>query len=141
MKYYSQHKRILLIDHQSYWREFSRQALQSVGLYVHTLSTYNQRPLQKWLKDEKPDLIVLGCARIGDEERRLIQLLLDHRQHLLVLSASLSLRIIRALFLMGVDDIVDKTYDADYLVQLVDEVLARAVPRNSYQAVERASAE
>jgi DNA-binding NtrC family response regulator len=141
MNSYSQHKRILLIDHQSYWREFSRQALQSAGLYVHSFSTYNQKPLQKWIKGEKPDLIILGCVRIGDEERRLIRLVLDHRQHLLVLSASLPLRIMRALFLMGVDDIVDKTYDAKYLVQIVDEVLASAVPCNGYQAVERASAE
>ncbi|MFL5666795.1 MAG: hypothetical protein ACJ8BW_36420 [Ktedonobacteraceae bacterium] len=141
MNFSSQGKRILLIDHQSYWRELSRKALQSVGFYVHTLATYNQRPLQEWIKDEKLDLIVLGCARIGDEERRLIELVLDHKQHLLVLPASLPWRIMRALFLLGVDDIVDKTYNPEDLVQLVDEVLASTAPRNGYQAVERASAE
>src|SRR5215467_4701431 len=110
MKYRSKRKHILLIDHQSYWRELSTQALRNVGFYVCTLATYSQAPLQDFLKSENPDLVVLGCTRIGDEEQRLIEQVLDRKQHLLVLCASLSLQIMRSLFLLGVDDIVDKPY-------------------------------
>jgi len=134
-------KDILLIDHQPYWREFSSQALQAVGFCVHTLGSYKQKPLRKSLKKSKPRLIVLGCSQIGDEEQRLIRMILDRKQHLLVLSTFLSLRIMRALFLQGVDDIIDKPYNAEHLVQLVNEVLANTAPRNSYQAVERADKE
>ncbi len=84
------------------------------------------------------DLVVLGCTHIGEEEQRLIQLVLDRKQHLMVLSTSLSLKIMRSLFLLGVDDIIDKPYNPDSLVRLVNDVLASAEPRNSYQAVERA---
>ena len=140
MKNYGSKRRcILLIDHQSYWRELSTQALQAVGFCVRTLATYNQVPLQAYLKGENPDLVVLGCTRIGNEEQRLIEQVLDRKQHLLVLSASLTLQIMRSLFLLGVDDIVDKPYDPQYLVKIVNRVLASIAPRNSYQAVERAS--
>ncbi|HKF38424.1 MAG TPA: response regulator [Ktedonobacteraceae bacterium] len=135
----SKRRCILLIDHQSYWRELSRQALQSDGFCVRTLATYNQVALQACLKGKSPDLIVLGCTRVGDEEQRLIEQVLDRQQHLLVLSASLTLQIMRSLFLLGVDDIEDKPYDAKHLVKIVDQVLASIAPRNSYQAVERAS--
>src|SRR2546422_104330 len=110
MKYCSKRKRILLIDHQAYWRELFTQALQDAGFNVSTLATYNQVPLQDYLEDENPDLVVLGCTRIRDEELRLIEHVLDRKRHLLVLCASLSWQIMRSLFRLGVTDIVDKPY-------------------------------
>jgi DNA-binding NtrC family response regulator len=139
MKYCSKRKSILLIDHQAYWRELFTQALQDAGFNVSTLATYNQVPLQDYLEDENPDLVVLGCTRIRDEELRLIELILNRKRHLLVLCASLSWQIMRSLFRLGVTDIVDKPDDHDRLVKTVNKALVSITPRNGYQAVERAS--
>lgn len=131
-------KRILLIDHQSYWRELSSRALRDVGFFVSTLATYNQALLEDYLKEENPDLVVFGCTCIRDEEQRLIEQVLKHKQHLLVLCTTLSWHIIRSLFRQGVADIVDKPYDPDSLIKIVNQALASTIPRNGYQAVERA---
>ena len=130
-------KRILLIDHQYYWREISAHALKSVGFIVCTLDTYNYLLPQDCLKGEDPDLVVLGCVRIGGEEQRLIAQILARKHHLLVLCDSLSWQVMRSLFLQGVDDIEDKPYDPAYMVYIVNQALESTVSRNSYQAVER----
>jgi DNA-binding NtrC family response regulator len=137
MKLYPNGKRILLIDHQLYWREVSAHALRSNGFVVCILDTYNYLPPQDCLKGEDPDLVVLGCVRIRPEEQQLIDDVLAHKHHLLVLCDSLPLQVMRSLFLQGVDDIVDKPYDPAYLVNFVNQALESTVSRNSYQAVER----
>jgi DNA-binding NtrC family response regulator len=138
MTYYPERKYILLIDHQAYWREFSKQALYNAGFCVRTLATYNRVPLLACLKGGNPDLVVLGCTRIGDEEQYLIAQILERKQHLLVVCASLSWQIMRSLFRLGVTDIVDKPYDPGCLVEIVNQALVSTTPRNGYQAVERA---
>ena len=137
MKPYFNNKRILLIDYQQYWREISTRALRSRGFLVCPLDTYNYVLPHNCFHGENPDLVVLGCTQIGDEEEHLITQILAHKHHLLVLCAFLSSKVTRALFLRGVDDIVDKPYDPEYLITIVNEVLASLIPRNSYQAVER----
>ena len=74
-------KRILLIDHQYYRREISAHALKSVGFIVCTLDTYNYLLPQDCLKGEDPDLVVLGCVRIGGQEQRLIAQILARSFH------------------------------------------------------------
>src|SRR2546428_10040378 len=111
MKPYFNSKRILLIDHQLDWREASAHALKSVGFIVCTLDTYNYQASQDCLKGEEPDLVVLGCVCVGPEEQRLITQILACKHHLLVLCVSLPWRVMRSLFLQGVDDVVDKPYD------------------------------
>jgi DNA-binding NtrC family response regulator len=137
MKPYYNSKRILLIDHQLYWREISAQALRSAGFIVCTLDTYNYSPPHDCLKGEDPDLVVFGCVHIGSEEQRLIAQILSHKHHLLVLSVSLPWQVMRSLFLQGVDDIVDKPYNPAYLINIVNQTLESTLSRNSYQAVER----
>ena len=132
--YYS--KRILLIDRQLYWREISAHALKSVGFIVCTLDTYNYLLPQDCLKGEDPDLVVLGCVRIGGEEQRLIAQILARKHHLLVLCASLPWQVMRSLFLQGVDDIVDKPHDPADVVNFVNQALESTVTDNSYQALE-----
>ena len=137
MKPYFNSKRILLIDHQLDWREASAHALRSVGFIVYTLDTYNYQASQDCLKGEEPDLVVLGCVCVGPEEQRLITQILACKHHLLVLCVSLPWRVMRSLFLQGVDDIVDKPYNPAYLVDIVNQTLESTLSRNSYQAVER----
>jgi len=137
MKSDSCKKRILLIDHQPYWREISTNALKKDGFTVGTLDTYHYLPSQECVEGENPDLIVLGCARIEIEEQQLIDDVLAHKHHLLVLCTSLSWQTMRKLFLKGVDDIVDKPYNPAKLVKIVKEVLVSIPCCNEHQAVER----
>lgn len=137
MKPYFKGKRILLIDHQLDWREAAAHALRSVDFIVCTLDTYNYLLPQDCLKGEEPDLVVLGCICVGPEEQRLITQILACKHHLLVLCVSLPWKVMRSLFLQGVDDIVDKPYDPTSLVNFVNEALESTASRNSYQVVER----
>lgn len=118
-------KRILLIDHQSYWRKISVDALKKFGFTVDAYETYNYLPSQKRVEDKHHDLIVLGCAHIGKEEQQFIDNVLACKHHLLVLCTSLSWQTMRMLFLQGVDDIQDKPYNPANLVKIVNQVLAR----------------
>ena len=138
MKPYYNGKRILLIDHQLYWRQLSAQALTSAGFIVCTLDTYNYSPPHDCLKGEDPNLVVLGCVHVGSEEQRLIAQILSHKHHLLVLCVSLPWQVMRSLFLQGVDDIVDKPHDPADVVNFVNQTLESTVTDNSYQALESA---
>ena len=129
-------KRILLIDQQSYWREISTKALTERGFNVSTLDTYDYAPFWKGMEGDKPDLVVLGCARIRPQEEQVITNVLTDKRRLLVLCTSLSWRMMRHLFLQGVDDIVDKPYNPRQLVQIVSDAFENA-PHNRRQGVER----
>jgi len=122
-------KHILLIDRQSYWRDISTDALQKVGFAVGTLDTYEYTLAE----EEKPDLVLLGCARVGHEEQLLIDEMLARKQHLLVCCTSFSGGTMRELFLQGVDDIVDKPYNPISLVKIVWQAIKRTPPREGVQ--------
>jgi len=137
MKSGPKRKCILLIDQQPYWRQFSTSTLKSVGFLVCTLDTYNYVLPQDCLHGQSPDMVVLGCAQVGPNERKLISQILDHKHHLLVLSAYLPLQVMHSLFLQGIVDIAEKPDDPISLVNMVNQALSSTAPRNSYQAVER----
>ena len=134
MKINTHNKHILLIDHQPYWREISTNALREAGFTVDMLETYHDLPSQKCVEEKKPELVLLGCNRIGTEEQRLIDEVLNQKQHLLVLCTSLSWQTMRTLFLKGVDDILDKPYNPAKLVNIVRETLENIF---GYQTLER----
>lgn len=137
MKSSEKPKCIVVIDHQAYWREIANAALRLAGFVVCILDTYNDVILQDCFQAKHPDLVVLGCSHIGSEEQELITYILAHNYHLLVLCTSLPWQVMRSLFLQGVDDVVDKSYEAASLVKIVDQAIDSTVPHNSYQAVER----
>lgn len=111
-------KHILVIDHQHSWRELSLHALRKAGFSVEGSSNYHDYSL--WQADS--DLIILGCAQVGTEEQQLISQILKGKRHLLVLSAYLPKSVMRALYMQGVYDIVDKPYSSNALVNIVREV-------------------
>jgi DNA-binding response OmpR family regulator len=80
------------------------------------------------------DLVILGCPGIRKAEHELINRILEHRDHLLVLSTSLPPVIMRTVFLAGADDVTDKPYDPAKLVNVVSEALDAIKPRDGYQA-------
>lgn len=120
-------KHILVIDHQSSWRALSTQALRKAGFSVEECASYFDQPYL----ETYPDLIILGCARVGSEEQQLITQLLKEKHHLLVLSAYLPISVMRALYMQGVDDIVDKPYSSNLLVNIVHELFATITQHTS----------
>lgn len=138
MEHNSNPKHILLIDCQNYWRERSAQALQDAGFSVQTVNTYQVTVIDKLIGQKIPDLIILGCADIGSDELEVISHILQQQKHrLLVLSNSLPWQTMRALFLAGANDVVDKTYDPNRLVDIVKQVFVSTLPRDSYQAAKQ----
>jgi DNA-binding response OmpR family regulator len=119
-------KRILLVDCQQYWRERSKQALEEAGFEVEVLSHYDYTPREG---GAPPDLVILGCASIGENEQRLIGHLLANKLHLLVLCTSLPWRVMRALFLAGADDVAEKPYDPSHLLSAVQHAFKSITPR------------
>ena len=103
MKPYYTSKYIVLIDHQPYWREVSTKALRSSGFVVDTLDSYDFLPAQECQEHENPDLVVLGCSSIRQEEQKLIDDVLARDHHLLVFCTFLSCETTRNLFLQGED--------------------------------------
>jgi DNA-binding response OmpR family regulator len=132
----SEVKHVLVVDRQEYWRGLSTAALKKRGFSVKSLSTYDYSPETVYFDGKPPDLVVLGCASIKREEREFIEKVLSEGAHLLVFSASLPWRDARSVFLAGADDVADKPYDPNQLLNTVDEVFKSKVPRDSYQAKE-----
>lgn len=133
----SQRKRIVVIDRQKHWRKLSVQALTEAGFSVHAVDSYEYPPPNSHFQNGTPDLVVLGCARIGMEEQAFISRILEQKQPLLVLSTALSWKVMRALFLVGASDVEDKPYDPGRLIEVVQEALASTASRDNYKAVEQ----
>lgn len=116
-------RRILLIDRQEYWRKLSAHALSEAGFAVSVLGSYSYSPDTAYFEEGPPDIVIIGCLKIGHEEQQLIVQLLADKHRVVVLGASLPWNDMRSLFLAGADDVADKTYDGAHLVRMVEEAL------------------
>jgi DNA-binding response OmpR family regulator len=123
MKPFPRRIRLLIIDKQDYWRELSASALRSVDYDVNTQPNYTFPPPGGEWVEGYPDLVILGCARVGPAEMDLIKTILEREAHLLVLSTSLSWQMMRTIFLAGADDVEGKSYDPTRLIHVVKEAL------------------
>src|SRR5882724_5234342 len=92
--------KILVVDLQSYWREHIAEILRSAGHQILTQDNYIEA-LQLTKDKISWDLVLLGCARVTQEERMLIASLIARQQSVIVLSIVLSLQDLRSLFLQG----------------------------------------
>jgi DNA-binding response OmpR family regulator len=119
--------KIVVIDHQAYWLGLSAEALTEEGFTIHIHSRYDYPP-PEIADGETPDLVILGCPAIREEEQKLIESVLARDHHLLVLCTSLSMRTMRSLFLGGASDVTDKTFDPNRLVAVIKETLRRVKP-------------
>jgi hypothetical protein len=88
-------------------------------------------------KGQTFNLVILGCADVAVSERLLITHLLAQHLHLIVLANRLTSTMIRALFLQGVDDAVEKTHDSARLLSYVDQAIERIVWREQHQFSEK----
>ncbi len=123
----NRHDRILVIDHQPYWRDFYSEALKAAGFSVSSNDTY----ITPQNGPEDPDLVVLGCSSVGPDEQHLISQVLTGRKHVLVLATFLPWQVMRSLFLQGVDDVVDKPSNTSYLVNIVRDALNNITAQDS----------
>jgi DNA-binding NtrC family response regulator len=119
--------KIVVIDRQHSWLERSARALRKEGFAVKTLDHYNYPPSDA-AADAPPRLVVLGCASVGPDEQELINRIIAHKDHVLVLSTSLPWNVQRELFLHGVADATDKPYDASGVIVTVNQVLDSLSP-------------
>jgi DNA-binding response OmpR family regulator len=126
-------KQVIIIDRHNHWRNLSNKALASKGYAVSVLDNYDYPPYGEIALDGKPDLVILGCASIGAEELKLIEKILDHKHHLVILCTSLPRHIMRSLFLIGADDVVDRPYEEKDLVEIVEHALGNIESRTNYQ--------
>lgn len=124
MKTHFEGKRILLIDHQSSWREAAGNALAKRNFLVKTSGAYTYSEPKCYVQGHPPDVVILGCATVKREERRLIKDVVAHKRHLLILCAALPREDIRQLFLAGADDVSDKPYSPGNLLNVVGEALS-----------------
>jgi DNA-binding NtrC family response regulator len=125
---------ILVLDRQSYWREFVTETLRSVGYPVSVLASYDEAlPAQHERKEQTAALVLLGCPAIEREERLLIARLLARGHYVIAFATSLPIQVMRALFIKGVEDAVDKTYDPTELVDIVEQALERIAQRTHTQ--------
>lgn len=126
---------VLLVDRQRARREHYAAALRAQGFQIYACDSAHAPLLLNALPQTM--LVVLNCSYIGQEEERVVREILERHYHLLVLCDTVSIPMIRILFLQGVDDVADQPRTPEHLVGQIHEVLINLVPRNSYQAVER----
>jgi DNA-binding response OmpR family regulator len=117
-------KRILLIDQQSSWREAAGNVLAGRKFLVRTSDAYTYSEPRCYVEGRPADVVILGCASIKREEKRLIHDILAHKRHLLILCAAMLGQETRPLFLAGADDVTDKPYSPGTLLHIVDELFA-----------------
>jgi DNA-binding response OmpR family regulator len=137
MRFSFKNKHILIIDRQKYWREMAAGTLAEADSQIALLDTYDYQAEADYFADAKlPDLVILGCVRIGDEERELIHRILGEGLHLMIFSTLLPWEEMRHLFNEGADDVTDKTYDQERLINAVEGVF-NARQGDSYQRAEK----
>ena len=133
-------RKLLIIDEDDRWRERLAESLSALGFEVDTLGRYEY---PRW-KTRKPptyyDLVILGCQNVTDREWELIHQLLEDKSHLLVLSVHVSSARMRKLFLAGVDDVAEKSYDMSRITAIVLQTLDDITPRDSYELVRQRGA-
>lgn len=120
-------QRILVVDRQAYWRELAAGALHSAGYAVALSATYAEALQQDYA------LVLLGCVSVEADEQLFIARLLACRQQVVVLAAHLSAHSLRALFIGGVTDAGEKTYDPIDLVTLIGQTLQRMRTRQLFR--------
>jgi len=131
-----QSRRVVIVDEDPYWQDFSKKVLESKGFKVETSPHLADLPA---LLDSQPDIVILGFAAIDHTELEVINAFLDqsNHRHVLVFSTSLPLQTVRLLFRLGAADVTGKPFAPEELVELVEEELGEEEITSSYQEVKQ----
>lgn len=125
---------IWLVDRRDYWRHQFQQVLRRQGYSVLSFGDYPEVAAHEAEASKPPDLIVLACGAIGDEEIRMTEQASQLQHDVLVLAASLPLPAVRALFLSGARDVAELPGSGERLLDLVRRTLTRSREMMSYRA-------
>ncbi len=125
--------KVLIVDREPYWLNFSKGVLKRAGYKVITAASHEE--LVTALQAGKPDLWLLGFAAIGEAERKLIGDVLQTSgdPHVLVLSTSLPLETVRDLFVLGAADVTNKPFAERELLRLIENHLQQDRIASSYR--------
>lgn len=113
-----QKRLIFIFDKHKPWREFSRQVLKTAGFIVKEFSSYEKFRI---VQPNVPDLVIVGFAKATSTEIELIKKVRRSNVPLLALSSFLSGNEMRILFLAGADDVAEKPFNQQSLVNAVSE--------------------
>jgi len=126
-------KSVLIVDKQNFWRKLSFNALTSAGYRVSVFKSYIAlKKKHRKLKD-KPDLIIIGCAKTCVEEFELIDSIKRSNIKQLVLCTFLTSDEMRILFQKGANDVAKKPFSSSNLVEVVEESFHGLSTREQYE--------
>jgi DNA-binding response OmpR family regulator len=114
--------RIWVIDRQDHLRTPIIQALHQEGFSVQPYKDYNE--LFRSSDPVQPDLVLLGCLRSQDEEKKLVEHLARQGRQVLILTSSTSLADMRSFFLSGALDVAERPHSRESLLSLVKAKLS-----------------
>lgn len=126
--------KIWWFDRRDHWRRVYGQAIEAAGYAVWSWDRYTYPP-EGCSPREGPDLAVLSCAIVEEEERHLVQRAAVREDRILVLAVSLPRRVMRSLFLAGAFDVTTTPSDTRQLVALIARSLAKRPRPSSYEAL------
>ncbi|HQU83460.1 MAG TPA: response regulator [Pyrinomonadaceae bacterium] len=125
-------KNVFIVDKQEYWRELSSAALSAAGYKVSVFDSYLKLKENDQNLKNKPDLIIIGCAKTGVEEIELIRLLNHKSIDQLVLCTFLTSDEMRQAFKLGASDVAEKPFTPKNLINIVKESFDGFAIRNKY---------
>ena len=114
---------VVLIERQDFWRQRCASALEDRGHSVVQLDSYDD------VADGLPapraaDLVILGCTSVGPAEVRLVGEMRRRRDPVLLMCSLPGLGGMRAGFLAGARDVVERPYEPARIVATVEGAVA-----------------
>lgn len=117
---------VWVLDRLGHWRHRFARELQAAGYRVRHIESYDV-PSGK----PAPDLVVLGCARVGPEERELVARFVERDVPIVVISSQLREAESRRLFHLGALDVGPRPRSVGDLVKIVSQALASVLRRRN----------
>jgi signal transduction histidine kinase len=116
-------KNVLIVDRQNARRGLLVETITGVGFSLHAQDSYDSSPAALHFYGDPPDLVILSCEEIGNEERVFIRQVLTGDCFLMVLCATLPLKDSRFLLLANPYNLERESPDPDSLIELIEEAL------------------
>jgi signal transduction histidine kinase len=114
-------KNVLIVDRQTHRRDFLVKTLSGIGLSAHAYHSYDYTPGLIRTYGSPPDLVILSCKEITEDERSFIGNVLTENCLLIVLCDTLQWKDSRFLLLANPYNLKGDPSDSDGLIELIEE--------------------
>ncbi len=121
---------ILIIDHQSYWRDYYAECLRENSFSSVSVEVTDDYKLFDPAYLTGFGLVILSCTIIGAPELELVKHLILEKKKVIVFQSFRSTQFVHTLFRMGVFDILPRPYDLEQFVQIVIESVRADLPHS-----------